>query len=279
MTWVTNKHFLPVYDKPMIFYPLSTLMLAGIRNIVVISSSRDLDAYRNLLGDGSDFGLRLNFIEQTEPRGIAEAFLLADEVSGRTSCCLILGDNIFHGSRLGASLAHIAGCSDGRATVFAYEVGDPRAFAVVSLDAEGAPLKIEEKPEVPASNLAVPGLYFFPSDVFERATQLPESHRGELEVTDLNKLYLAEGRLDVLRLPRGSVWIDAGTPAALIEAGQFVRTITELHGLMVSCPEEIAFKSGWIGEDRLKARADALADSQYGQYLRSVLRMQSSGGT
>lgn len=275
-TLAINKHLLPVYDKPMLFYPLSTLMMAGIRSVDVVLDPKHIASFKRLLGNGERLGMEIHYVRQEQPRGIAEAFTLLPSSRRNSPCCLILGDNVFHGSRLGTSLAKVSKGSVDRATVFAYEVSDPSRFAVVTLTPDGHPVDIEEKPTKPKSHWAVPGLYFYPPDVFERSKALQSGPRGELEITDINVSYLEDGLLNVARLPRGAVWIDAGTPDALHEAAGLIRTISKLHGLAVACPEEIALRNEWISESQFMTSVTAYSGSAYGRYLESVILQYST---
>lgn len=265
----TSKQLLPVYDKPLIFYPLSTLMLAGVREVLIIAKSRDLAPIKELFGDGSSLGLSMQYASQDEPKGIAEALLIGEEFLAGSRSCLVLGDNLFHGAGLGRSLCEVS--QDDAATVLAYSVNDPRPYAVVEFDAKDVAIDLEEKPLEPRSSWVVPGLYFFPQDAPVLARNLKPSRRGELEITDLNLEYLRQRRLHVRRLPRGTVWIDAGTPSSLLAASQYVQTIADRQGLIVSCPEEIALNSGWISTQDLEARSLVFSGSDYGIYLRSLL--------
>lgn len=269
LTLATSKQLLPVYDKPLIYYPLSTLMLAGIRKILVIAKSRDLSSIQDLFGDGSSLGLSIHYASQDIPAGIAEALVIADDFLAGSRSCLVLGDNVFHGAGLGRSLGEVD--QDDSATILAYSVNDPRPYAVVEFGDENEPVRLEEKPLNPSSNWVVPGLYFFPHDAPILARELRPSARGELEITDLNREYLRQHRLQLRRLPRGTVWIDAGTPSSLLAASQYVQTIAERQGLMVSCPEEIALDSGWIDAAQIQVRSQLFAGSQYGSYLASLL--------
>jgi glucose-1-phosphate thymidylyltransferase len=269
MTLVVSKQLLPVYDKPMIYYPLSTLMLAGIRDILIITTPEDRPSFQRLLGDGGKWGLRLSYREQPKPEGLAQAYIIgADFVAGGNSA-LILGDNIYYGDALQRLLASAVARKRG-ATVFAYQVADPQRYGVVDLDAAGRALSIEEKPLRPRSRWAVTGLYFYDERVTEIATHLQPSARGELEISDINKAYLELGELHVERLGRGYAWLDTGTPEALSEAVDFMRALEKRQGYRIACPEEIAFRMGFIGRDDLAALAGELASSDYGRYLRDV---------
>ena len=271
LTLVTSKQLLPVYDKPMVYYPLSTLMLAGIRDILLISTPADLPNFERLLGDGSRFGVSLSYAEQPSPDGLAQAFTIGEAWIGGEPCALVLGDNIFYGNGLGRHLRRAAeSAASGRATVFGYHVDDPERFGVVEFDAEGRALSIEEKPERPRSSYAVTGLYFYPSDVSARAALVRPSARGELEITDLNRMYLDAGELDVVTLGRGYAWLDTGTMESLYEAGEFVRAVERAQDLPVSVPEEVAWENGWISDADLSAAADAYGKSVYGAHLRRV---------
>ncbi|MDD7199989.1 glucose-1-phosphate thymidylyltransferase RfbA [Parafannyhessea umbonata] len=271
LTTVTSKQLLPVYDKPMIYYPLSTLMLAGIRDILIISTPKDLPNFERLLGDGSDFGVSLSYAEQPEPNGLAQAFVIgADFVAGE-ACALVLGDNIFYGNGFSRHLRRaVVAAEKGRATVFGYRVDDPERFGVVEFDKDYNAVSIEEKPAHPKSNYAVTGLYFYDARVTELAARVRPSARGEYEITDLNRMYLEDGSLDVITLGRGYAWLDTGTMESLYEASQFVRTVEKAQDLPVSVPEEIAFENGWISRDRLIDCADRYGKSDYGKHLRVV---------
>ncbi|MEZ5072463.1 MAG: glucose-1-phosphate thymidylyltransferase RfbA [Bacteroidales bacterium] len=265
-----SKQILPVYDKPMIYYPLSVLMLAGIRDILIISTPKDLPLYQDLLGDGTQLGIRLTYEEQPSPDGLAQAFLIGREFIGSDPVCLILGDNIFYGHGLSQMLQKAAALSDG-AQVFGYYVNDPKRYGVVEFDENRNVLSLEEKPARPRSNYAVTGLYFYGNDVVGKAEALKPSARGELEITDLNKLYLDEGRLRVGIMGRGMAWLDTGTHESLLQASNYMHTIEERQGLKISCIEEIAYKMGFIDKSRVLALAEELRNSSYGQYLLNVV--------
>lgn len=269
ITMVTSKQLLPVYDKPMIFYPLSALMLAGIRDILIISTLTDLPNFERLLGDGSGYGLNLSYKVQPSPDGLAQAFILGEEFIGGEECAMILGDNIFHGSGLKKSLLTAAE-NHGRATVFGYYVDDPQRFGVVEFDRNGKAVSIEEKPAQPKSNYAVTGLYFYDNKVCEYAKSLKPSARGELEITDLNRIYLEEGRLDVVTLGRGYGWLDTGTVDSLAEASEYVKVIENRQGLKIACLEEISYKNGWIDRETLLKNAENYGKSPYGVHLKRV---------
>ena len=272
LTLVTSKQLLPVYDKPMIYYPLSTLMMAGIRDILVISTPQDLPNFERLLGDGSDFGIRLSYAEQPSPDGLAQAFLIGEGWLQGEPCALVLGDNIFFGNglrkRLRAAVRHAE--SEGRATVFGYHVDDPERFGVVEFDEGGRALSIEEKPAEPKSSYAVTGLYFYDSRVCELAKQVRPSARGELEITTLNQMYLEDGSLSVVTLGRGYAWLDTGTMESLYEAGEFVRAVERAQDQPVSVLEEIAYENGWVDRETLAACAERYGKSVYGAHLRKV---------
>lgn len=264
-----SKQLVPVYDKPMIYYPLTTLMLAGVREILVITTAEDAGQFQKLLGDGRQFGVDIKYAVQDEPNGLAEAFIVGEEFIGDESVALVLGDNIFYGSGLGTQLRRFNNPDGG--AIFAYWVAQPEAYGVVEFDAHGTALSLEEKPDKPKSHYAVPGLYFYSSDVVEIAKGLTPSPRGELEITDINRHYLAEGRLHVEVLPRGTAWLDTGTVDDLAAAGDFVKAVEKRQGLKVSCPEEVAWRLGYIDDGHMQRSADALAKSAYGRYLQDLL--------
>lgn len=268
-----SKQLLPIYDKPMIYYPLSVLMLAGIREILVISTPQDLPAFRRLLGDGSDYGIELAYAEQPSPDGLAQAFIIGKEFIGNDSVCLVLGDNIFYGQSFSKMLREaVENVEKGnKATVFGYYVNDPERYGVAEFDKEGNVLSIEEKPAQPKSNYAVVGLYFYPNEVVEVAGRIKPSARGELEITTVNQEFLKDENLKVQLLGRGFAWLDTGTHDSLSEASTFIEVIEKRQGLKVACPEEIAFTKGWIDADKLKALAEPMKKNQYGQYLLKLL--------
>ena len=270
VTQAVSKQLLPVYDKPMIYYPLSTLMLAGIRDILVISTPQDTPRFRQLLGDGSRWGLQFSYEVQPSPDGLAQAFIIGRRFIGRDSCCLVLGDNIFYGHDLSVRLQRAAAKQAG-ATIFAYPVKDPERYGVVEFDASSRAVSLEEKPRQPKSRYAVTGLYFYDNEVLEIAASLKPSARGELEITDVNKRYLEKGKLDVVTMGRGYAWLDTGTHEALLEASHFIETIERRQGLKVACPEEIAYRMGYIGADKLRELALPLSNNGYGQYLLRIL--------
>ena len=272
LTLVTSKQLLPVYDKPMIYYPLSTLMLAGIRDILIISTPTDLPNFERLLGDGSRFGIRLSYKEQPSPDGLAQAFLIGEEFIQNEPCAMVLGDNIFYGSGFSCILrkAHENAVQEQKATVFGYYVNDPERFGVVEFDCNGTAVSIEEKPKNPKSNYAVTGLYFYPSGVSEKAKKVQPSKRGELEITTLNEMYLNEGKLNVQLLDRGFAWLDTGTMDSLATATTFVQVVQNRQGIEISAPEEISFKNGWITKEELLQSAQKYGKSPYGEHLVKV---------
>lgn len=272
LTMVTSKQLLPIYDKPMVYYPLSTLMLAGIQDILIISTPTDLPNFERLLGDGSQYGVRLSYKVQPSPDGLAQAFILGEEFIGDDACAMVLGDNIFYGNGFGKTLraaAHNAE-ENSRATVFGYYVNDPERFGIVEFDENGKAISIEEKPAAPKSNYAVTGLYFYPAGVSARAKEVKPSARGELEITTLNEMYLNAQLLDVQLLGRGFAWLDTGTMDSLAEATDFVRMVQNRQGIEISAPEEIAYKNGWITKDELLLSAEKYGKSPYGQHLKNV---------
>ena len=269
LTMVTSKQLLPIYDKPMIYYPLSTLMLAGIRDILIISTPNDLPNFEKLLGDGSRYGINISYKVQPSPDGLAQAFILGEEFIGEDNCAMILGDNIFHGNGFTTQLKKAVENTE-RATVFGYYVEDPERFGVVEFDENGKVISLEEKPEIPKSNYAVTGLYFYDNKVCEYAKSLKPSPRGELEITDLNKIYLEKGKLDVITLGRGYGWLDTGTVDSLSEASEYVRVIENRQGLKISCIEEISYKNGSINKETLLESAVKYGKSPYGQHLKNV---------
>lgn len=268
LTRAVSKQLLPVYDKPMIFYPLSTLMLAGIREVLIISTPSDLPNFERLLGDGSDLGMKFSYAVQERPDGLAQAFVIGKEFLGGDDACLVLGDNIFYGANLPQLLK--AATDRREPTVFGYRVSDPERYGVVEFDADGKAVSLEEKPAKPKSNYAVVGLYFYPNDVIEKAAKLTPSARGEYEITDLNRAYLAEGRLAVETMGRGFAWLDTGTHQSLADATNFVRALIERQGLQISCIEEIAWSKGWIDDGKLREIATTYGHSTYGAYLRNL---------
>ena len=280
LTTVTSKQLLPIYDKPMVYYPLSTLMLAGINDILIISTPNDLPNFKRLLGDGSRFGIKLTYKEQPSPDGLAQAFILGEEFIGDDCCAMVLGDNIFYGAGLGVILdtAKRNAEENHRATVFGYHVEDPERFGIVEFDNTGKVLSVEEKPEKPKSPWAITGLYFYDNRCVEYAKNQKPSARGELEITDLNRVYLENGELDVKLLGRGYAWLDTGTMDSLIDAGDFVRTIQNQQGIRISAPEEIAYRKGWIGKDKLIESAEKYGKSDYGKYLKLVATDDMLGG-
>ena len=269
LTMITSKQLLPIYDKPMIYYPLSTLMLAGIQDILIISTPVDLPNFQKLLGDGSQYGVRLSYKEQPSPDGLAQAFLLGEEFIGSDDVAMVLGDNIFYGQHFGEALKKAAS-NKGRATVFGYRVDDPERFGIVEFDENGKVLSVEEKPEHPKSNYCITGLYFYDNRVVEYAKSLKPSPRGELEITDLNRIYLEQGDLDVQLLGKGYAWLDTGTMDSLLEAGEFVHMVQTRQNVMISAPEEIAFQKGWITRETLLETAGKYGKSAYGMHLKKV---------
>jgi glucose-1-phosphate thymidylyltransferase len=270
LTLGTSKQIMPVYDKPMVYYPISVLMLAGMRDLHVISTPEDLPGFQRLLGDGSHFGVSFSYAEQPRPEGLAQAFLIGAHFLGDSPAALVLGDNLFYGHDF-REILNAADSDAENATVFGYEVADPQAYGVVEFDSHGRAISLEEKPAKPKSNYAVPGLYFYPSDVCARAAALKPSPRGELEITDLNRTYLESGHLRVQKLGRGTAWLDTGTHDSLLEAAEFVRTIQHRQGLRIACLEEIGLEMGFLTEDQFAKSAERLGKSTYGAYLRSVL--------
>ena len=266
LTIATSKQMLPVYDKPMVYYPLSMLMLAGIREILVISTPDALPAFRELLKDGSQWGLKFEYAEQAEPRGLADAFLVGRDFIGNSPVCLILGDNIFYGQGMASILQECASLKDG-AIIFGYRVNDPERYGIVEFDANGNVLSIEEKPAAPKSNFAVPGMYFYDHRVVQVAESVKPSARGELEITDLNRIYLQEGKLKTKIFGRGVAWLDAGTHESLLQAAMFIEAIQQRQGLMISCPEEIAYRMGYISLEQLHELGKSLAGNSYGEYI------------
>lgn len=275
ITMGVSKQLLPIYDKPMIYYPVSVLMLAGIREILIISTPDDLLSYQKLLGTGEQFGVRFSYIVQPYPDGLAQAFILGEEFIGQDSVCLVLGDNIFHGHGFSELLKKASQKEDG-ATVFGYLVKDPERFGVVEFDEQGGAISLEEKPIKPKSNYAVTGLYFYDNQVVELAKKVQPSDRGELEITSINNAYLDQGNLQVERLGRGFAWLDTGTHDSLLEAGSYVQTVEHRQGLKVACLEEIGWRNGWLSDDELRKQGEVLKKTQYGQYLLSLLSIVKS---
>lgn len=274
VTKAISKQITPIYDKPLIYYPLSVLMLAGIKDILVISTPRDIGTFEELLGDGSDLGLRIEYAIQEQPNGLAEAFIIGEKFIGNEACALVLGDNMFYGHGLTGIVKEAATRETG-ATIFGYYVNNPKSFGVVEFDENGKAISLEEKPEKPKSNFAIPGLYFYDNTVVEKAKAVKPSHRGELEITTLNEMYLKEGTLNVLSLGRGMAWLDTGTHDGLLEASNFVKTIQSRQGVMVACLEEIAYKNGWISKEKVEQLAKPLLKSHYGEYLMDLIKEQS----
>lgn len=272
MTKVISKQLLPIYDKPMIYYPLSTLMLAGIREVLIISTPDDLPLYKELLGDGAKLGLKLCYIEQPEPKGLAQAFVLGEGFIGSDSVCLVLGDNIFYGQAFSSILDRAKEQAQNGAVVFGYPVNNPTAFGVVYFDKNGNAISLEEKPQNPKSNYAVPGLYFYDNDVIEIAKNVKPSARGEYEITAVNNEYLKQKRLKVTIMGRGMAWLDTGTPEGMLKASEFVHTVQDMQGFYISCIEEIAWRRGFIDDDRLKKLGEELKMTDYGQYLLGIIR-------
>jgi len=277
LTKAISKQILPIYDKPMIYYPLSVLMLAGIRDIMIISTPTDIGLFENLLGDGSHIGITIRYKVQPKPEGLAQAFLLGEEFIGKDTCCLVLGDNIFYGYNFSRTLVEVSQSTQG-ATIFGYYVNDPERYGVVEFDDAGNVLSIEEKPKTPKSNYAVTGLYFYDNTVVEKAKRVRPSARGELEITDLNKLYLQERTLSVKLLGRGMAWLDTGTHQSMLQASNFIESIEERQGLKIACLEEIALRKGFIDREQFEKNAKAIGNSQYGQYLFKILRELGTQG-
>ena len=271
LTKSISKQIMPIYDKPMIYYPLSVLMLANIREILIISTERDLPVFRELLGDGSDFGVRLEYKVQEKPNGLAEAFLIGEEFVGNDNVALILGDNIFFGSGFSGLLEEAGKIKEG-AVIFGYPVKDPTSYGVVEFDQNGKAISLEEKPKVPKSNFAIPGLYFYDNTVIEKAKNVKFSNRGELEITTVNEMYLNEKNLNVKILGRGIAWLDTGTHEALLEAANFVEAIQKRQGFYIACIEEIAYKKGWIDNKKLEELAETLQKTEYGKYLKELIK-------
>lgn len=276
ITQAISKQLIPVYDKPMIYYPISVLMLAGIREVLVINTPHESEQFRRLLGDGSQWGMRFEFAIQAKPEGLAQAFVIGEQFLNGQPCAMVLGDNIFYGHGLSTIVRRAAQRTDG-ATIFGYHTNNPSDYGVAEFDATGRVIGLEEKPKVPKSNFAVTGLYFYDQRVVEHAKSLRPSARGELEITDLNRLYLDEGLLQLERLGRGIAWLDTGTPDNMLAAGNFIQTIVERQGLQIACPEELAFLSGWISADELLQLARPLSKTRYGQYLIQIAERGQDG--
>ena len=271
VTKAISKQITPIYDKPLIYYPLSVLMLAGIKDILVISTPRDIGTFEELLGNGSDLGLKIEYAIQEHPNGLAEAFIIGENFIGNDACALVLGDNMFYGHGFTGIVKEAAKRETG-ATIFGYYVNDPKSFGVVEFDSNGKAISLEEKPKVPKSNFAIPGLYFYDNSVIEKAKMVKPSKRGELEITTLNEMYLNEGTLNVLSLGRGMAWLDTGTHDGLLEASNFVKTIQSRQGVMVACLEEIAYGNGWISKEKVEELAKPLLKSDYGKYLMNLIK-------
>lgn len=271
LTKSISKQIMPIYDKPMIYYPLSVLMLANIRDILIISTPRDLPLFKELLGDGSDFGINLEYKVQEKPNGLAEAFLIGEEFIGSDNVALILGDNIFYGSGFTGLLEEASTLKKG-AVIFGYPVKDPKAYGVVEFDEAGKAISLEEKPKVPKSNYAIPGLYFYDNTVIEKAKNVKPSARGEIEITSVNEMYLSEGKLNVKNLGRGVAWLDTGTHEALLEAANFVQTVQKRQGFYIACIEEIAYQKGWIGEEKVRELVKVMMKTEYGKYLIELVK-------
>ncbi|WP_319201781.1 glucose-1-phosphate thymidylyltransferase RfbA [uncultured Ilyobacter sp.] len=271
VTKAISKQMVPIYDKPMIYYPLSVLMLAGIRDILIISTPRDIKVFEELLGDGNNFGLQLQYAVQEKPNGLAEAFIIGEEFIENDNVALILGDNIFYGYGFGSILGNAGKLSEG-AKIFGYYVKNPSVFGVVEFDSDGMVTSLEEKPEQPKSNYAIPGLYFYDKTVVEKAKKIKPSDRGELEITDINRLYLEEEKLNCINLGRGMAWLDTGTFEGLLDATNFVKAVQDRQGIMIACPEEIAYLKGWISKEKIKELAEPLLKTHYGQYLMNLIK-------
>ena len=273
LTEVTSKQLMPIYDKPMIYYPLSVLMQAKIRDILIISTPKDLPRFKELLGDGTKFGVNFSYVEQPSPDGLAQAFLLGEEFIGNDSCCMVLGDNIFYGPNLSEVLERaVNNAKDGNATVFGYHVHDPERFGIVEFDKQGNVKSVEEKPTEPKSNYAITGLYFYDNTVVEKAKKLTPSKRGELEITDLNRLFLMEDKLKVITLNEGYGWFDTGTFKSLFDATNFVATIQEHQNITICCPEEIAYKNGWLTKEEVLKQAEVMKKNTYGRHLMEIVK-------